>query len=81
MLEGAEGLPARARQRALAVFARLAEAEGRVHGVPAEEVHFHEVGALDSIVDIVAACVGLELLGVGRRCWRRWPSRGRFRRW
>jgi pyridinium-3,5-bisthiocarboxylic acid mononucleotide nickel chelatase len=51
------------RVKSIAVFQRLAEAEGRIHGVPAEEVGFHEVGAVDSIVDIVGACISLELLG------------------
>jgi hypothetical protein len=57
-------LPPRAAQHALAVFGRLAEAEAEVHQVPIEKVHFHEVGAADSIADIVGACLAFELLGV-----------------
>lgn len=60
----AGGLPARAEQRALAIFRRLAEAEGAVHGVAPEEISFHEVGAVDSIVDTVGVALGLELVGV-----------------
>ena len=54
------------RQRAASTFARLAEVEGRVHGVPAPEVHFHEVGALDAIADIVGCCAGFAHLGLSR---------------
>ena len=57
-------LAERARRRALAAFSRLAEAEGRLHRRPPSQVHFHEVGAVDAIIDIVGTCVALELLGV-----------------
>jgi uncharacterized protein (TIGR00299 family) protein len=58
------GLPERIGHRATAVFARLADAEAHVHGIPAQDVHFHEVGALDSIADVVGVCAALEDLGV-----------------
>ncbi|MBV6430390.1 MAG: Pyridinium-3,5-bisthiocarboxylic acid mononucleotide nickel insertion protein [Bryobacteraceae bacterium] len=61
---GAAGLPAEVKQNATRVFQTLAEAEARVHGTSIEKVHFHEVGAVDSICDIVGACLGLHLLGI-----------------
>ena len=57
------GLSEWVKRRAVGVFQRIAVAEGKIHGHPPEEVHFHEVGAVDSIVDVVGACIGLELLG------------------
>jgi len=65
MIDGS-ALPVRAKQDARRVFERLGEAEARVHGVPIEKVHFHEVGAVDSIADIAGACLALSLLGVER---------------
>lgn len=50
--------------RAKDVFGRLARAEAEVHGTTIEKVHFHEVGALDAIVDVVGTCIGLEILGI-----------------
>jgi len=52
------------KEKALKIFRRLAEAEGKLHNLPPGEVHFHEVGAVDAIIDIVGACLGLELLEV-----------------
>ncbi|MBD2666090.1 hypothetical protein B6N60_01769 [Richelia sinica FACHB-800] len=57
-------LPARAEAWSLAVFRQLAVAEGAVHGIAPEKVHFHEVGAVDAIVDIVGTCLGLDWLGI-----------------
>jgi uncharacterized protein (TIGR00299 family) protein len=57
-------LAARTREQAAAIFRRLGEAEASVHDVPMEKIHFHEVGAVDAIVDIVGACVGFEALGI-----------------
>ncbi|HKO06009.1 MAG TPA: nickel pincer cofactor biosynthesis protein LarC, partial [Candidatus Acidoferrales bacterium] len=58
------GLSARVAERASAIFRRLGEAEAKVHNVPVEEIHFHEVGAVDAILDIVGASAGFELLGI-----------------
>ncbi|MBI5903888.1 MAG: nickel pincer cofactor biosynthesis protein LarC [Deltaproteobacteria bacterium] len=52
------------KELSVAIFREIAEAEGKVHGIPAEEVHFHEVGAMDSIIDIVGAAVAVKSLGV-----------------
>ncbi|MCE9670714.1 nickel pincer cofactor biosynthesis protein LarC [Myxococcus stipitatus] len=63
LIESAPTLPPRAKERALAVFRAIGEAEAKVHGVSIDDIHFHEVGAVDSIVDICGAAVVLELLG------------------
>ncbi len=62
-LLGESRLPPKVRDRSLAVLERLARAEARVHGVPIEEVHFHEIGAVDTLVDVVGFIAGLERLG------------------
>ncbi|MEZ4615535.1 MAG: nickel pincer cofactor biosynthesis protein LarC [Caldilineaceae bacterium] len=58
------GLSAQVKAQACAVFTRLAHAEAAVHGSTVDEVHFHEVGALDAIIDIVGVCAGLAALGI-----------------
>lgn len=57
-------LPARVKDRASRIFRRLAEAEARAHGTAVSEVHFHDVGAVDAIIDVTGAVIGLDLLGV-----------------
>jgi len=57
-------LEQRVKRRASAIFTKLGEAEAAVHDVPLEKIHFHEVGAVDAIVDIVGACIGFEELGL-----------------
>lgn len=56
----------RVKRRAASIFTRLAEAEARVHNESIDQVHFHEVGGTDAIVDIVGACIGFELLDIER---------------
>ncbi len=57
-------LPPQVRERASAIFQKLGEAEAHVHDAPIEKIHFHEVGAVDAIVDIVGACIGFHALGI-----------------
>lgn len=65
-LIGRAPLPERVVARSVAVFAELARAEGEVHGQDPADVHFHEVGGIDAIVDVVGTCLALEQLGVDR---------------
>jgi uncharacterized protein (TIGR00299 family) protein len=74
------GLPAAVKASAAEVFLALGRAEGRVHGLPPMKVEFHEVGSVDSIVDVAGACLGLHLLGVERlHCSRVPVGQGRIR--
>ena len=58
------GLNEGVKDRAARIFSRLAEAESRVHNQPVEKIHFHEVGAIDAIIDVCGAAVGFDLLGI-----------------
>ena len=72
----AASLPLRASEWSLQVFRQLAIAEGAVHGIAAEKVHFHEVGATDAIVDIVGTCLGLDWLGIDELFCSAMPTGG-----
>jgi uncharacterized protein (TIGR00299 family) protein len=65
MIDGSK-LTARQKELSKRIFTRLGEAEAKVHGIPLEKVHFHEVGAIDSIADIVGSAIAFDLLGVER---------------
>ncbi|MEG5017565.1 MULTISPECIES: nickel pincer cofactor biosynthesis protein LarC [unclassified Microcoleus] len=69
-------LPPRVEAWSLAVFGKLADAEGAVHGIPASEVHFHEVGATDAIIDIVGTCLGLDWLDIEEFYFSAMPTGG-----
>jgi uncharacterized protein (TIGR00299 family) protein len=80
LIEQATALTPRQRQLALEIFQEIAKAEAHVHGLPVEAIHFHEVGAIDSIVDIVGAAVGFDLLGADQIvCAPVPPGRGQVR--
>jgi hypothetical protein len=64
IITDASGLSEPVKKTAIAIFEKLAAAESKIHNVPIEEIHFHEVGAVDALVDIVCAAVGVEALGV-----------------
>lgn len=65
-LIGHAALSDKVKSLALEIFQRIGEAESRIHNIPIEKVHFHEVGAIDSIVDIVGGCIALEAMGIDR---------------
>ncbi len=64
----ASGLPESVKEKSIAVFRRLGEAEAKIHGIPLEDVHFHELGALDTIIDVVGTLFALETMGI-ERCY------------
>lgn len=63
---GGSSLSDKVKERSIEIFRRLAQAEAKVHGTTVEKIHFHEVGGLDAIIDIVGACIGFEVLGIER---------------
>ncbi|MGB8687298.1 MAG: nickel pincer cofactor biosynthesis protein LarC [Microcoleus sp.] len=69
-------LPKRVEAWSLAIFRKLAEAEGAVHGIPPKEVHFHEVGATDALVDIIGTCLGLDWLDIDECYFSAMPTGG-----
>ncbi|MEM7769169.1 MAG: nickel pincer cofactor biosynthesis protein LarC [Cyanobacteria bacterium P01_A01_bin.37] len=69
-------LPQQVEEWSLAIFQNLAKAEGAVHGVSSDQVHFHEVGATDAIVDIVGTCLGFHYLGITQFYWSALPTGG-----
>jgi uncharacterized protein (DUF111 family) len=75
IIDGAD-LPAAVKERSVSTFERLAQAEAKVHGTSVEKVHFHEVGALDAIVDIVGTAAGLRVCPAARRRLDRVRARG-----
>ncbi|WP_204150796.1 nickel pincer cofactor biosynthesis protein LarC [Leptolyngbya sp. CCY15150] len=75
MIQAAQ-LPNRPTQWSLAIFRQLAQAEGAVHGIPPEQVQFHEVGATDAIVDIVGTCLGLDWLKIDQLYCSALPTGG-----
>ncbi|MGK7897746.1 MAG: nickel pincer cofactor biosynthesis protein LarC [Xenococcus sp. (in: cyanobacteria)] len=72
----AASLPPRAKNWSLQIFQQLAVAEGAVHGIPPEKVHFHEVGATDAIIDIVGTCLGLDWLDIAELYCSAMPTGG-----
>jgi pyridinium-3,5-bisthiocarboxylic acid mononucleotide nickel chelatase len=74
----AANLPPQVERWSLTAFSELAIAESKVHGIPPEQVHFHEVGALDAITDIVCTCAGLDWLGVEKVFCSALPTGGGF---
>lgn len=77
-LIGASDLPGPVKENAARIFTRLGEAEAHVHGTTVDEVHFHDVGAVDAIVDVTGACLGLHLLGVDQVYCSALPLGGGF---